>query len=30
MTDFATVLSVRAPEEHINIMEGKAFLAALR
>ncbi len=30
MTDFTTVLSVRAPEEHINIMEGKAFLAALR
>ncbi len=30
MTDFATVLSVRAPEEHVNIMEGKAFLAALR
>ncbi len=30
VTDFATVLSARAPEEHINIMEGKAFLAALR
>ena len=29
-SDFATVLSVRAPKEHINIMEGKAFLAALR
>ncbi len=28
--DFATVLAVRAPEEHINLMEGRAFLAALR
>ena len=30
MSDFTTVLSIRAPKEHINIMEGKAFLAALR
>ena len=30
MDDFTTVLCVRAPEEHIDIMEGRAFLAGLR
>ena len=29
-SDFTTVLSVKAEKEHINIMEGKAFLLALR
>lgn len=30
LRDFHAVLSVKAPSEHINIMEGRVFLAALR